>query len=134
VHRFDRESGGELSDRRQIGDVEERRSDSVVSSGFGYLRGDLASGVESADTEDDGCACSRQRARSLHPDAGGGAGDDGAPPRQVDIGKDVGSRGRGSERRLAQSHRDPLSLISYVAACIAATTSAVRTTPWARKA
>jgi hypothetical protein len=62
VHRFDRESGGELSDRRQIGDVEERRSDSVVSSGFGYLRGYLTSGVEPADVEDDGCACSRQRA------------------------------------------------------------------------
>ena len=52
---------------------------------------DLASGVKPTDTEDDVGAGGRQRARSLHPDTGGGTGDDGALPGQVDTGKNVGS-------------------------------------------
>ena len=98
MHRLGAESGGEVSDGHEIGDVEECRCDGVVSGGFGDLGSDLASGVEPADTEDDVGAGSRQRARSLHPDAGGGTGDDGALPGQVDIGKYVGSGGGEPER------------------------------------
>ena len=42
--------------------------------------GDFVSGVKPTDTEDGVRAGCRQRAGSLHPDTGGGAGDDGAPP------------------------------------------------------
>ena len=69
VHRLGAESGGKFPDGHEIGDVEECRRDSVVSGGFGDLGSDLASGVKPTDTEGDVGAGSRQRARSLHPDA-----------------------------------------------------------------
>lgn len=92
VHRLPIESRGEVSDGREISDVEEFRCDCVVSSGVSDLGCDVVTGVESTNTKHDGSAGSRQCARGLDSDTGGGASDNGASPGKVDIGKDLGSR------------------------------------------
>lgn len=131
MHRLDAEAGDEVPDGRQVGDVELRGGDGGIAGGLGDGGGDPAPGVDPADPEDDIGPCGREGACGLHADAGRGTGDDGAPSGQVHVGKNFRCR-RGEPERCCK--QTCFSHVRHSEAVIAATTSSVYTTPWARKA
>ena len=96
--------GHERGDRRPIGELERRHVDVAVPGGGRDAGGDPPAGLHVPHGQGDPGAGAGQRPRRLHADAGGRAGDDGPPARQVDAGCHLGRGGPGPEGRPDKCH------------------------------